>query len=119
MMKPISPRWAAYDAALAESEHRLAAGHLAAALLSLRRAHVLGQSDFGAHLRVHLRMLRVAWALRDGREVRGQLLRIALVPIGHLSGRLPRGNIGTSNVSALAPMAVSAELEQLLESEEA
>ena len=46
------------------------------------------------------------------------MLRIALVPIGHLSGRLPRGNIGTSNVSAFTPMAVSAELEQLLDIEE-
>jgi len=118
-MKPLSPRVAALDAALSEARRLIAAGELVRALVSLQRAHVLAQRDFGPHLAAHLRMLRVAWALRDGREVRGQLLRILLVPIGHLSGRLPRGNIGTSNVSAFAPMALSAELEQLLESEEA
>ncbi|HEY6133092.1 MAG TPA: DUF3703 domain-containing protein [Rubrivivax sp.] len=112
-MKP----WSACEAALAEAGRLVTAGDLAAAFSQLQRAHVLAQRDFGPHLRVHLRMLSVAWARRDGTEVRGQLLRIVLTPLGHLTGRLPRGNTGASSVSAFAPMAVSAELAQLLNDE--
>lgn len=64
--------------------------------------------------RVHVMMLRAAWAAADGRELRGQLIRL-LVPLGHLLGRLPRGNTGSSNVSAFAPVDVPAGLKKLLE----
>ncbi|MFD2377205.1 DUF3703 domain-containing protein [Ottowia pentelensis] len=40
---------------------------------------------------------------RDWPEVAGQLLRLALVPLGHLSGRLPIGNPGRATVSAFEP----------------
>lgn len=60
-------------------------------------------------------MLRAAWAASDGRELHGQLIRLLLVPLGHLLGRLPRGNTGRSIVSAFAPMNVPADLKQLLE----
>ena len=67
------------------------------------RAHVLASATSGRHSRVHLTMLRAAWALRDGRELRGQLLRLSLVPLGHLFRRLPLGNTGRLDVSAFAP----------------
>jgi hypothetical protein len=108
----------AFDAALASARRHLDAGAPRAAFAQLERAHVLGQSRFGPHLRVHLWMLRTAWALRDGREVWGQLLRIALVPLGHLSGSLPPGNTGGANVSAFRPMPVALELRLLLEEDE-
>lgn len=117
-MKTVSPRAAAFEAALSEAGHRLALGDAAAALESLQRAHVLGQSDFGPHLKVHLRMLRVGLTSRDWREVRGQVLRITLVPIGHLLGRLPRGNTGAATVSAFAPMAIAPDIERLLDNKE-
>jgi hypothetical protein len=94
---------------------RLAAKEFHAAFAQLERAHVLGQRRFSFHLRVHLCMLRVAWALRDAREIRGQLLRIALVPVGHLAGRLPVGNTGGANVSAFEPMAIQDDLQRLLD----
>ena len=95
-------------------------GHLAVtgALESLERAHVLSQSDFGPHLKVHLRMLHVGFTSHDWREVRGQVLRITLVPVGHLLGRLPRGNTGGENVSAFAPMAIAPDIERLLNNKE-
>ena len=104
---------------MADAKHRAAAGDPAAALTPLQRTHLLGQRDFGPHLRVHLHMLRSAWALRAGHEMRGQLLRIVLTPIGHLTGRLPRGNTGTSNVSAFEPMPIAPELRPLLDDREA
>jgi hypothetical protein len=100
---------------MSEASRLLAAGDAPGAFALLERAHVLGQRDFGAHLRVHARMLHVAWRSGDGREVRGQLLRLALVPLGHLLGRLPAGNTGRANVSAFEPMDVAADLQRLLD----
>lgn len=96
------------------AEHR-SAGDAKGAFAALERAHVLGQLDFVPHLRVHWQMLCVGWAASDRREVAGQLMRIALVPMGHLVGRLPVGNTGGSNVSAFKPMAVPPEIEQIIE----
>jgi hypothetical protein len=114
-MKSMSPRVAAFEAALSEARKRLAAGDTAGAMQALERAHVLGQTDLGPHLRAHLAMLRVAFTARDWREVCGQVMRIALVPMGHLFGRLPRGNTGRSNVSAFTAMPIPPELERLLD----
>lgn len=107
-------RAAAFEAAVAGAQHSLRAADPAAALQLLRRAHVLGQPDFMRHLHVHWMMLRAGWMQRDRREVVGQLIRLLLVPLGHLSGRLPAGNPGTADVSAFAPQAVPADLAHLL-----
>jgi Protein of unknown function (DUF3703) len=117
MTHPDSTRIAAFDAAMASARERLAGNDPRQALAQLERAHVLGQRDFGRHWRVHVLMLRAAWALGDGREVRGQWLRLALTPLGHLTGRLPQGNTGRSNVSAFAPMDVPADLQRLLDAQ--
>lgn len=114
-MSTMSPRMAAFKAAMSEASRRLAASDAPAAFVLLERAHVLGQRDFVPHLRVHLRMLRVAWSIGDGREIRGQLLRIVLTPIGHLFGRLPIGNTGGANVSAFEQMAIPPDLQPLLD----
>jgi hypothetical protein len=110
-----SRRIEAFEAAMAEAARYRAAGDARRAFAALERAHVLGQLDFVPHLRVHWQMLRVGWAARDRREVTGQLLRIALVPVGHLVGRLSVGNTGGANVSAFKPMAIPPDLEPLIE----
>jgi hypothetical protein len=114
-MNSPSLRIAAFDAAVAAARAHLARGEPAAALVQLERAHVLGQRDFARHWQVHGLMLRAAWDLADSREVRGQLLRLALVPLGHLAGRLPQGNTGRSNVSAFEPMEIEPEVRRLLD----
>ncbi len=81
----------------------------------LEAAHVLGQNSLPLHWRSHTAMLRYGWALRDGREATGQLLRLALVPLGHLLARLPLGNTGRSHVSAFRPMVPSAEVVALMD----
>jgi hypothetical protein len=86
-----------------------------AAWLHLEAAHVVGQLRFGPHLRSHWHMLRLAWHLGDAREVAGQCLRLALVPLGHLSGRLPLGNPGRATVGAFQPMPVRPALLALIE----
>ena len=47
---------------------------------------------------------------RDLAELNGQLLRLLLVPLGHLLGRLPLGNTGRANISAFQPMAVTPKM---------
>ena len=108
-------RRAACEAAMSQARRYRAAGDEKNAFAALERAHVLGQLDFVPHLRVHWQMLRVGWSAGDRREVAGQLMRIALVPVGHLIGRLPVGNTGGANVSAFKPMVISPELERLIE----
>jgi hypothetical protein len=110
-----SRRIDAFEAAMSEAARHRAAGDAKSAFAALERAHVLGQLDLVPHLRVHWQMLRVGWAAGDRREVTGQLMRIALVPVGHLFGRPPVGNTGGANVSAFKPMAIPADLERLIE----
>lgn len=81
----------------------------------LQAAHIAGQIRFTLHLAVHLRMLRQSWHDGDLREALGQLLRLSLVPLGHLTGRLPLGNGGRSDISAFMPMAVPPEIAEVLE----
>ena len=64
----------------------------------LMAAHVVGQHEVALHFDSHRRMLELARETRDWREVTGQLLRIALLPLGHLLRRIPLGNIGRSTV---------------------
>jgi len=111
----VSARVAAFDTAMAGARQHLRAGDPRAAFPLLERAHVLGQRDLTRHFSVHLCMLRAAWMQRDAREIAGQILRIALVPLGHLVGRLPRGNTGGSNVSAFEPMEIPPDLARLIE----
>jgi len=72
----------------------------------LEAAHVVGQHNFGLHWVSHTAMLRFALQTQNLREAAGQLLRLALVPLGHLLQRLPAGNSGRATVSAFAPMPV-------------
>jgi len=71
---------------MAEAARHRSAGDAKSVFAALERAHVLGQLDFVPHLRVHWQMLRTGWSAGDRREVAGQLMRIALVPVGHLIG---------------------------------
>ena len=60
-------------------------------------------------------MLQMAWQQGDGREVLGQTLRLALVPLGHGLQRLPAGNTGRARVNALRPLPPSAPLVALID----
>ncbi len=82
--------------------------------LYLEAAHVVGQTGVAPHFRVHWLMLALAWETGDWREVAGQAFRMALVPLGHLTGRLPLGNSGKANVSAFEPMPVSKAVSEVI-----
>jgi len=81
---------------------------------ALERAHVLSQPMLRRHLQVHGQMLGLAIRSKDGQEIAGQLARLVLAPLGHLTGRIPIGNTGRSNVSAFRPMVVPDDLRHLV-----
>lgn len=101
---------------MTDAQRRAAFAHLLQAFLAsqdqapasrwllLEACHVLGQQLLDLHWRSHCWMLRHALQLRDVSETAGQLLRLALVPAGHLLDLLPRGNIGRATVPATLPM---------------
>jgi hypothetical protein len=80
----------------------------------LERAHVVAQDRLGPHCVSHWRMLALAWRTRDLRELLGQVFRLSLAPIGNITGRLPNGNSGRSNISAFARMEIEPEIRRVL-----
>lgn len=104
----------AFDPGTFERLHRayrrIDPGDPAQAWHLLEALHVLGQTRLVPHARTHGLMLALAWRTRNLAEVNGQLLRLLLVPLGHLLGRLPLGNTGRSHVGAFRPMQVAPEL---------
>ncbi len=91
------------------------AGLYEPAWLALEAAHVVGQGRLKPHLKTHALMLGLALRTRDWTEVAGQLFRLALVPLGHLTGRLPLGNPGRATVGAFKPLPIRPELIGLIE----
>ncbi|QBK05453.1 DUF3703 domain-containing protein [Hylemonella gracilis] len=81
----------------------------------LQAAHIVGQQAFKPHLETHARMLALACRTRDWGEAAGQGLRLLLVPLGHLTGRLPLGNPGRATVSAVTPLPVPVALQTLID----
>jgi hypothetical protein len=81
----------------------------------LMAAHVIGQHQVRLHFDSHRRMLALARENRDWREVAGQLLRIALLPLGHLLGKLPLGNTGRSSVGVTQVMEPPEAVQRLID----
>lgn len=108
-------RIVAWNAAMNNARELLRVEDAMAALRTLERAHILGQSEIIRHLTTHFWMLRAAWAAKDRREIIGQLSRLLLTPIGHLTCRLPIGNTGRSNVSAFQSMPIPTDMVEFFD----
>ncbi|MBC5782763.1 DUF3703 domain-containing protein [Ramlibacter sp. USB13] len=81
----------------------------------LMAAHVVGQHQVALHFDSHRRMLGLARETRDWGEVLGQLLRIALLPLGHVLGKIPRGNIGRATVGVTKVMEPPEPVQRLID----
>lgn len=80
----------------------------------LEDAHVLSQPWARPHTRVHAAMLAAGWRSRDGREVRGQILRLLVGGPASAAGRYPTGNTGRARVPATQPMPIRPDLADIL-----
>ena len=83
----------------------------------LERAHVLSQPMAMPHVKTHVAMIGSALRRRDRNEILGQLFRLVVAGPGSLTGKYPVGNTGGANVSAFAPMAIPADLQEILDGE--
>ena len=89
-------------------------GNLNLAIHHYERAHILGQKYTLPHIKSHIGMLRVGWLRKDLREIVGQCVRmVAALIISKIW--VPIGNTGGTNVSALRPMPIPEDLQQVLE----
>jgi hypothetical protein len=102
---------ALFQALLSQHQQALAPGQR---WLLLEAMHVVGQTRLVPHWISHWRMLAQARQDGDWAELFGQLMRLALVPLGHTLGRLPLGNPGRANVSAFAPMVVREDIARAI-----
>jgi hypothetical protein len=96
---------------ISEARATMGSGNRAKGWRALELAHVIGQSRFSLHWRVHVAMLGAALQERRPKEIGAQLLRLGLVPLGHLLGRLPEFNPGSGRVGALTPSEWPPELD--------
>lgn len=103
------------DAEIAAAERLLLADDMAGAFYHLERAHVLGQSITFAHTRVHWRMLKIGWKMKNFREILGQIFRIAGASTKTPLGIYPAGNTGGANVYFFQPMPVAPDLQAILD----
>ena len=111
-MKPLLKR--EYERSKTLARELEATGDLSSAFIALERAHILGQRYLIPHIHAHLLMLKIGLKQRDVREIFGQLLRIVATIPGYLLGWVPKGNTGGSNVSALKPIPLRADLAPAL-----
>ena len=103
--------WAAERTAAREARRQ---GNDEAEWKHLERAHILSQPMAVAHVRTHVAMLAAGMRRHDRAEVLGQLLRTAVAAPGSWTGRYPIGNTGGADVSALRPMPIPDDLQELL-----
>ncbi len=85
------------------------------AMHHLERAHILGQRSLYRHGFVHYQMLLVAFKTVDVKEIVGQITRLFAVPLGWVSGWVPKGNTGRANVSAIKPMPLPEDMRPYLD----
>ncbi|MBY0520985.1 MAG: DUF3703 domain-containing protein [Sphingomonas sp.] len=78
----------------------------------LERAHIISQPYLALHVATHWAMFKFAVAQRNTKEIIGQVVRLALAPLGALTGRIPFGNTGRSNVSPFKPMPIPEDLRE-------
>ena len=105
----------AYLEELAAFRMARAQGNYASAWRALERGHILSQRRLPLHLHSHGVMLQYALARGELGEAVGQVIRLALAPLGTITGRIPIGNTGRANVSAFAPMPVPQDVATVLD----
>lgn len=104
----------AFNAEMQAAAAARGAGQHAQCMIHLERAHLIGQRAFSWHWRVHWHMLSLALNQSDGKEIIGQLIRLSLVPLGHLLGRLPVGNVGSTRMGAFDTAEMPKDVTDLL-----
>lgn len=89
-------------------------GNIIHAWYHLERAHVIGQAYPIEHSRVHWLMLKFGFAIKDWKEIFGQIPRLLVGGIKSFVGDIPVGNTGGANVPPLQPMPIPEDIRNVL-----
>lgn len=89
------------------------AGALPQAWYHLERAHIIGQSYPLEHSYAHWLMLKFGIAIKDIKEILGQLPRLLVGGVKSFVGKIPLGNPGGANVSPLRSMPLPEDIRVL------
>jgi len=68
------------------------------ALSALEKEHLIAQPHWWPHFVVHWKMLVLAFRYQQWKEFLGQIPRLILAIPGSLSGKAPRGNVGSTKM---------------------
>ncbi|UZH55355.1 DUF3703 domain-containing protein [Salinimicrobium tongyeongense] len=79
----------------------------------LERAHIIGQAYPYEHSYAHWLMLKFGIAVKDAKEILGQLPRLLVGGVKSFVGKIPLGNTGGANVPPLRPMPVPQDIQEL------
>lgn len=99
---------------LKEAELASGRGDVSNAWALLAKAHVISQPFARPHMLVHWRMLSLALRTQNFREITGQIFRLSVAAPGSILKKYPKGNPGTSDVSAFQPMPMSSEVREII-----
>ena len=88
-------------------------GDLQQAWYHLERAHIIGQSYPVEHSYAHWLMLKFGFAIKDRKEILGQIPRLLVGGVKSFVGKIPLGNTGGANVPPLKPLPLPGDIEQL------
>ncbi len=92
-------------------------GDLQQAFHHLERAHIIGQSYPLEHSYAHWLMLKFGFAIKDPKEILGQLPRLLVGGVKSFVGKIPLGNTGGANVPPLRSMPLPKDIENLFSAE--
>lgn len=98
---------------LVQYKAALKTGDLSVAWYHLERAHIIGQSYPFEHSYAHWLMLKFGIAIKDTKEILGQLPRLLIGGVKSFVGKIPLGNTGGANVPPLKSMPLPEDIEAL------
>jgi len=94
-------------------QHDCSAGNLKKAWHHLERAHIIGQRYPFEHSQVHWKMLLFGLAIKDYKEILGQIPRLLFGGVKSFVGKVPVGNPGGANVPPLRPYPIDEDLQEV------
>jgi len=80
----------------------------------LERAHILAQPYPVEHTKVHWKMLCFGIAIKNVKEILGQIPRLLFGGIKSFVGKVPVGNTGGANVPPFLPMEIPKDLLDII-----
>lgn len=104
-----------FDQEIAAYETAFHNGDLQTAWHHLERAHVIGQAFVYEHSFAHWKMLQFGIAIKDTKEIIGQIPRLLVGGVKSFVGKIPTGNTGGADIHPLKPLPISPEIKSIFE----